>query len=101
VNWEINLPAIVAGFLLGVLFFGGLKLTVRKSILSKRPWLWVLLSMVLRTAISVTGFVMISDGNIIRLLFCTAGFAGAKLLAILRFRPGSENPELKEDNQCI
>jgi F1F0 ATPase subunit 2 len=81
--WSYVLAA-GAGFLLGMLFFGGLWLTVRRSLCSKRPWLWFLVSMVVRTGVAVAGFAWISGGSALRLLCCAAGFALVKLAA-LRF----------------
>jgi F1F0 ATPase subunit 2 len=41
--------ALVAGFLLGAFFFGGLWWTVQKGLSSRRPELWFLGSLLLRT----------------------------------------------------
>ena len=48
--------AAVAGLLLGVFFFGGLWLTVRKGLKSQRPALWFVGSMFLRTSVALCGF---------------------------------------------
>lgn len=45
------LLAWVAGVLLGVIFFGSLWWTVRRGLSSKRPALWFLSSLLLRTSI--------------------------------------------------
>jgi len=90
------LLAALAGLLLGALFFGGLWLTVRKSLFSKRPGLWFLVSMLVRTSVTVAGFVLVSRGSAVRLLCCAAGFAAAKL-AVLRL---TRQP-VKEDEPCI
>ena len=48
--------AVVAGVLLGAIFFGGLWWTVRKGVSSTRPALWFLGSLLLRTGIVLAGF---------------------------------------------
>ena len=45
--------ALVAGLLLGAIFFGGLWWTVRKGISSKQPALWFLGSLLLRMSIAL------------------------------------------------
>ena len=47
-NFLILVFALVAGLLLGAIFFGGLWWTVRKGVFSKSPALWFLGSMLLR-----------------------------------------------------
>ena len=46
--------AVVAGLLLGAVFFGGLWWTVRKGVSSQRQALWFLGSFVLRSLVVVT-----------------------------------------------
>ncbi|HEY5281251.1 MAG TPA: ATP synthase subunit I, partial [Polyangia bacterium] len=48
--------AWVLGAVLGVVFFGGLWWTVRKSLYSKRPALWIFGSLLLRIGIVAVGF---------------------------------------------
>jgi F1F0 ATPase subunit 2 len=88
--------AVICGFLLGLLFFGGLWLTVRRSLFSKRPGLWFLFSMCIRTSVTVAGFVLVSGGSAVRLLCCVAGFALAKLAVLLLTRQLA-----KEGEPCI
>ncbi len=63
------------GFLLGLFFYGGLKLTLKKGLSSGYPALWFLLSFLLRTGIVVAGFYYFSGGNWKILLTCLAGFS--------------------------
>ena len=72
--------AFVAGLLLGAIFFGGLWWTVRKGVLSRRPAIWFLGSMLLRTGIVLTGFYFVSDGHWSRLLVCLLGFVIARFI---------------------
>ncbi len=76
------IAAFVAGMALGTLFFGGLWLTVKKSVTAKVPWLWVLGSFVFRVGIVMLGFYFISSGNWQRLVSCLLGFIAARFVVI-------------------
>ncbi|SOD41407.1 ATP synthase subunit I [Nitrosovibrio sp. Nv4] len=52
---------LVAGFLLGVIFFGGLWCTVRNAVAARRPALWFIGSMMLRISIVTWGFYLLLD----------------------------------------
>ena len=82
------LLALLAGGVLGAIFFGGLWWTVRKGILSKHPAVWFLSSMLLRTAIILAGFYYVSGGHWERLLASLAGFIVVRFLVTLRFNAG-------------
>jgi F1F0 ATPase subunit 2 len=73
-------PALAAGVLLGVMFFGGLWWTVRKSVSQERPALWFLGSLLLRTSILLAGFYFVSGGHWERLLACLLGFVIARFI---------------------
>lgn len=73
--------AWLAGLALGAIFFGGLWWTVRKYVSSKRPALWFLSSLLLRTSITLMGFYVVADGHWQRMLLCLLGFAMARLIA--------------------
>ena len=66
--------SLIAGFLLGAFFFGGLWWTVQKGISSRHPALWFSCSLLLRTGIAVSGFYFASGGHWERLLVCIFGF---------------------------
>jgi F1F0 ATPase subunit 2 len=72
--------ALLAGMLLGALFFGGLWWTVRKGISAKSPALWFGLSFLLRTGIALGGFYLVGGSDWKRLLWCLAGFIVARLI---------------------
>jgi len=84
-------PALIAGMLLGVMFFGGLWWTVRKGVSSARPALWFFGSLLLRTSITLVGFYMVSDGHWAKLLVCLLGFTIARLI-VTRLTQLTENP---------
>jgi len=66
--------ALVTGFLLGAIFFGGLWWTVQKGFSSKRPAFWFLSSLLIRTSTAIAGFYFTSDGHWERLIICLFGF---------------------------
>jgi F1F0 ATPase subunit 2 len=69
--------ALVTGFVLGAIFYGGLWWTVKKAVSSKRPALWFGGGALLRMSIAITGFYFISQGNWKRLILCLIGFVMA------------------------
>ena len=74
--------ALMMGGLLGAIFFGGLWWTVRKSLSSQRPALWVFGSLMLRIGITMAGFYFVAGGHWERLLLCLLGFIMARLAVI-------------------
>lgn len=80
-NEPLNLVlALVAGVGLGAMFFGCLWWTVQRGVTARRPALWFLGSLLLRTSIAVAGFFMIARGHWERLLPCFVGFVMARLV---------------------
>jgi F1F0 ATPase subunit 2 len=90
--------ALVAGLVLGAIFFGGLWWTVRKGISSKSPALWFLGSMVLRMGIVLAGFYFIGRGDWQRLVVCLLGFIIARIIVMRLTRTPIEhgNSQVKE-----
>ncbi len=76
----------MAGVLLGLFFFGGLRWTIRKGLTSRSPALWFLASMVGRTAVVAAGFYFVSDGSWERILACLLGFIVARIVMVRRQR---------------
>jgi F1F0 ATPase subunit 2 len=72
--------AVLAGALLGALFFGGLWWTVVKCVSSKRPVTLFFGSLSLRTTMAVAGFYFISRGDWRNTLACLVGFLVARVL---------------------
>ena len=83
--------AWIAGAALGAVFFGGLWWTVRKGLASSKPALWLLASLLLRMAIALGGFYLVSGGDWQRLLACLAGFVMARQIVIRLTRLPEEN----------
>lgn len=92
-NEILNLvAALAAGLLLGAFFFGGLWWTVQKGLSSRRPALWFLGSLLLRTVIAVAGFYFTSSGRWERLLICLLGFFIMRRIIIRLTRLPEEDP---------
>lgn len=72
--------ALFAGVLIGLLFFGGLWWTVRKSISSRNPGLLFAASFLLRTLSGLLAFYFIGSGSWQRLLACLFGFILGRIL---------------------
>jgi F1F0 ATPase subunit 2 len=73
---------VLAGMLLGALFYGGLWWTVQKGLSATQPALWFGASMLLRTAIVLAGFYFFAGHDWKRLLLCLGGFICARLIVI-------------------
>jgi len=84
--------ALVAGVLLGAVFFGGLWLTIQRGIASRRPGLWFLGSLLLRTGITLTGFYLAGHGHWQGLAACCVGFLAARLVVTWLTRPIQTRP---------
>jgi len=89
--------AWLAGGGLGAIFFGGLWWTVRKGLSSKRPALWFLGSLVLRTGIVLVGFYSVSGGHWERLVACLLGFVMVRLVVTRLTRPAKPPTDLIQD----
>jgi F1F0 ATPase subunit 2 len=82
---------LVAGVLLGAVFFGGLWWTVRQGVSSKQVALWFLGSLLLRMGVTLVGFYFVSSGHWQRLLLCLLGFVLARLIVTRLMRPPGES----------
>jgi F1F0 ATPase subunit 2 len=83
--------AVLAGGVLGAIFFGGLWWTVRKGVASPRPALWFFGSLLVRMAIALAGFYfVVTGGHWDRLLLCLLGFVTARVVVTRLTRPSEE-----------
>lgn len=73
-------PAVLAGILLGIIFFGGLWFTVNKGLGSKRATLIFFGSLIIRMAIILTGFYFVGGDNWQKMLACLVGFLIARIV---------------------
>lgn len=74
--------ALIAGLILGLIFFGGLWLTVKKAVASKTPALWFLGSFLFRVSVTLLGFYYLSSSNWQRMLVCLVGFIAARFIVL-------------------
>ena len=90
--------AFIVGLLLGILFFGGLWITVKKIINSKTPGLLMVGSFVLRITIVLAGFYFIGLGDWKKLVVCLIGFTVARFAVIYYTKSVDEkNPQIKKE----
>lgn len=80
--------ALIAGFGLGLFFFGGLWWTVKQLAHVQRPSVLIIISFLGRTAVTLVGFYIIASDRWERLLIALLGFILARfLLSYLTHRP--------------
>jgi F1F0 ATPase subunit 2 len=91
--------ALLAGLVLGALFFGGLWWTVNRGLVSPQPALLILGSFLLRTAVVVAGFYLALQGGWHTLAACMVGFLAARVL-VTRI-VGKQQPETAKKIQRV
>ncbi len=87
--------AFATGALLSVLFFGGLWLTIRRGVDSPHPARLFVLSLLVRTAVTLGGMLLVAGDAWPRWLACALGFLLARPL-VLRLMPPREAPHAPE-----
>ncbi len=86
-EWNALAVSLIGGIGLGVLYFGGLWLTVKRLIKSRQPFLEALLSFYLRLAVVIAGLYVLMDDRWERLLIALAGFLVVRITAFQLTRP--------------
>jgi len=71
---------LLAGFGLGLLFYGGLWITVRALPKSRHAVMVALGSFWCRTAAVIAGLIVLADGRWQNAIVCLAGFAAARVV---------------------
>ncbi len=84
--------AWLVGGLLGAVFFGGLWWTVRKSVSSQQPALWIFGSLLVRMSLALTGFYFVAGSHWERMLVCLLGFVMARSVVKWLTRPSRAKP---------
>ncbi len=69
------------GFALGILFFAGLWWTVRRSVSSHRPALWLFGSLALRSVLLLASFYALARRDGLHWLLLALGFALAQVVS--------------------
>ena len=82
--------ALVVGGGLGVFYFGGLWLTVKRLATSRSPGLLFFGSFVVRTAATLGGFYLVMGGRWERLAVCLAWFLVARAVLTRRLGPACQ-----------
>lgn len=80
--------AVLTGFCLGILFFGGLWMTVLAMPKSRHPVVIAVASFWVRTAVVIAGLLLAMDGRWQRALACLVGFILVRIL-LSRWIPGN------------
>ena len=89
---------LLAGVLLGAFFFGGLWWTIQMRSPSEWSGLLFAGSLLLRMAVAVTGFNLVSHGEWRRLVACLAGFILARIAVTRLIRiPAAKSTRILEE----
>lgn len=78
-NFASLILSLVAGLLLGCIFFAGLWWTIKESVTCKHPALLFAGSLILRTGSVLAGFYFVCGTHWERLVLCLIGFVVARL----------------------
>ena len=89
-EWPTLVAAGGLGIFLGTLFFGGLWWTVRRGVSSRQPALWFVVSLMVRTCVTLAGFYFVSGGRWERALACLLGFVMGSVLVTTVTRSTTE-----------
>ena len=93
--------SLLAGVLLGAFFFGGLWWTIRSSSPSQWSGMLFSASLLLRMAVAVTGFYLVTHGEWQKLVACLAGFLLARIAVtrLIRIPAAKSTRILQEGGQ--
>jgi len=90
--WKLAL-ALAAGAAVGLVYFGGLWMTVRRLSDARRPHVWALVSFAARTVVAVATIgLMAWLGGWQALAACMAGFIAMRLVTARMWGPGRAKP---------
>jgi len=83
-----------AGICLGIFYFFGLWLTVRRLTTARRPVLMSLSSFFGRLAVVLLGFYFVMGGRWERLIACFVGFLAVRVVLVRRWGPDRQDDSL-------
>jgi F1F0 ATPase subunit 2 len=96
INWLNLILAIMAGSLIGLVFYIGLWITVRQLGQTRHPGLLMLTSLLLRFTIALAGFSLIAHhGSWQQILVAVVGFTLIRIILSSRLRPEPNKQELE------
>ena len=82
--------ALLAGAVLGAIYFGGLWWTVRRAGSFRRPASSMLASVLLRMTVALGGFYLVAGNSWQRLLLCLLGFVVARAVVSRQVCPATQ-----------
>ncbi len=89
-SWLLIAGSFLGGVLLGVFFFGGLWWTVQKVARSDSPYLFTVISFIIRAAVVLAGFYLLLAAGWPNLLAAMAGFIIARTVLAYRLKPAKK-----------
>lgn len=98
-GYTMLVASALVGVLLGIVYFGGLWLTVQRIERANHPVAILAASFIVRLGLVLVGFYLISDGRIERLVACLAAFFLTRLLIVKRVEPAPERNVKTHGNQ--
>jgi F1F0 ATPase subunit 2 len=84
--WQLGFAGI-SGMVLGVFYFGGLWLTVKRLPFAARPALLTLCSYMGRLVVTLSGFYLVMAGSWERLLAVLFGFMVMRIILVRSLKP--------------
>ena len=82
--------AALAGILFGIVYFGGLWLTIQRMSQADRPILLLMSSFVIRLGLALVGFYLISNGRLELLAVSLIAFLLTRFYFIRKIQPAPE-----------
>ena len=86
-EWLSLVPALIAGLALGVFYFGGLWLTVRRLPKARQPALLTLGSLTGRLGVTLMGVYLVTGGHWAKIGVCFLGFFVMRTILVQRWQP--------------
>jgi F1F0 ATPase subunit 2 len=90
--WYLPLASLAAGFLMGLAYFGGLWLTLRRLPTARHPAGMLAASLAVRLGLVTGGLLVVGGGSLGRLLLALAGLVAARSLLLARM-PGTPSAQ--------
>jgi F1F0 ATPase subunit 2 len=82
--------ALIAGAFAGVVFFGGLWLTVKRMLTARQPALLMIASLIVRAGIVLLIFYLVAAGEVLRIVASLVGFLLVRFFMVRYFEPESK-----------